>query len=232
MTNTGQRRHKRYEVHDVRGSLLFRTQVKIRNISVSGLAIETTERLKLGRSYTIHLSNAQDSLDIAGTIRWCRLSRTQATVGGEAVPLYEAGLAFDDVFTEKAQSLLRFLELHVVLPLHQRITGRFRVETLGPVDIESRYEFEVVKLSLSGMLVRTQLEPALGSAFGMELGLRQEMVPLDGRVAYVQRAGGAKGEPMIEIGVEFVDVREDARRLLQGFIADELENGPQAPPAS
>ena len=69
MPHTGQRRHKRYEVQDVRGSLLFRTQVKVRNISVSGLAIETSERLKLGRSYSIHRMNGHGSLEIEGTIR-------------------------------------------------------------------------------------------------------------------------------------------------------------------
>lgn len=232
MSNTGQkRRHKRYEVHDVRGSLLFRTQVKIQNISVSGLAIETTERLKLGRTYSIHLSNAHDTLDLSGTIRWCRLSRTQTGAGGESVSLYEAGLAFEEVFTDKARSLLQFLEQHVILPLHQRITGRFHVETMGPVDIESRYDFEVLKISLSGMLVKTQLEPAVGSSFGMELGLRGGFVPVSGRVAYVQRAG-SKGDPVSELGVEFIDVREDARNALHAFIADELEIAPPpAPPA-
>lgn len=230
MPHTGQRRHKRYEVQDVRGSLLFRTQVRVRNISVSGLAIETSERLKLGRTYSIHLTNGHGSLEISGTIRWCRLTGTQAGVSGESLPRYEAGLAFEEVFTEKARNLLSFLEQHVVLPLHQRITGRFQVETLEPVDLETRYDFEVVKISLSGMLVRTQLDAAVGSSFGMELGLRGGLVPVGGRVANVQRTG-AKGEAVIELGVEFVGVGEDARRALQEFIAEELESGEPSPPS-
>jgi hypothetical protein len=230
MSNTGQRRHKRYEVHDVQGSLLFRTQVRVQNISVSGVAIETTERLKLGRVYSIRLSNSSDALDLSGTIRWCRLARTQVEKNGESVTVYEAGLAFDDVFTQKAVDLLRFLENHVILPLHQRVTGRFRVETLGTVDLESRYQFEVVKISLSGMLVKTHLDPVVGSAFVMELALRGGQIPINGRVAHVQRIAGQKGdESLSELGVEFVNVREDAHRALSEFITEELESPP--PPA-
>lgn len=227
MSTDPKRRHPRYEVHDVRGSLLFRTQVRIRNISVSGVAIETNERVKVGRSYALRLSNTNDAVDLAGTIRWCHLARTEAGPAGETVTVYEAGLAFEDVFTEKAQALLKFLEKHVVLPLHHRVTGRFRVETLGPVDLETRYQSEVVKISLSGMLVRTQLEPAMDSAFGMELTLRGGIVPVDGRVRYVRRIAAPRGEePLSEIGVEFVNVRDASREALEAFISDELERSP------
>lgn len=217
------RRHKRYEVRDVKGSLLFRVQVKICNISVSGLAIETTERLKLGRTYSLRLANGQGSVDLNGTIRWCHLSGRRESSGGDSLPVYEAGLAFDEVFSEKAIALLRFLEAHVVLPLEKRITGRFRVETLDPVDLETRYDFEVLKLSLSGMLVRTQLEPVVGSKFGMEMRLKDSALPIHGRVAYVQRAATHPAEPLMELGVEFVDVEAPAREAITRFIAEELE---------
>ncbi len=67
MGNSGQRRHKRYEVQDVHGSLLFRTQVHVRNLSVSGLALETPERLQLGRTYAIRLAGNDDAVDVSGT---------------------------------------------------------------------------------------------------------------------------------------------------------------------
>jgi hypothetical protein len=226
MGNSGQRRHKRYEVHDVHGSLLFRTQVQVRNLSVSGLALETPERLQLGRTYAIRLAGNDDAVDVNGTIRWCHLASTRPAVGGEARAVYEAGLAFEEVFTEKAKGLLGFLEHHVVLSPHQRLTGRFRAEALLPADLEARYEFEVLTLSLCGMLVRTPLEASLGSRFGVELSLRDGVVPLDARVAYVRRGDTEKGVVATQLGMEFLDVSEEARSSLAGFIARELEGGP------
>lgn len=229
MSNTGQRRHRRYEVQDVHGALLFRTQVKVRNLSVSGLALETPERLQLGRTYAIRLAGDHDAVDVSGTIRWCRLASTRPKGGGEPQAVYEAGLAFEGVFSEKAKGLLGFLEHHVVLAPHQRLTGRFRAEKLRPAELEARYDFEVLRLSLSGMLVRTTLEASLGDVFGVELTLRDGVVPLDARVAFFQRDDAAKGEVATQLGLEFVEVPEGSRRRIAEFIASELENGPGDP---
>lgn len=225
MSGSGQRRHRRYEVQDVHGALLFRTQVTVRNLSVSGLALETAERLQLGRTYAIRLAGDHDAVDVSGTIRWCRLASTRPKEGGGPRAVYEAGLAFEGVFSDEAKGLLGFLEHHVVLSPHQRITGRFRADFLQPAELEARYAFEVLKLSLSGMLVRTALEASLGDVFGLELALRDELLPLDGRVAWVQRDDAVKGEVATQLGMEFVGASESARNGLARFIATELEQG-------
>jgi len=222
MATAGQRRQKRYEVRDVHGSLLFRTQVQVRNLSVSGLAVETPERLQLGRTYAIRLAGDGDAIDLSGTIRWCHLASAPLKGGGGPRVVYEAGLAFEDVFTEKARGLLGFLEHHVVLSPHERLTGRFRAQALRPADLETRYDFEVLKLSLSGMLVRAALEASLNARFDLELALRDGVVPMAGRVAYVQRDEAVRGTVATQLGLEFLDLSEDARAAIAAFIATEL----------
>lgn len=224
MPHTGQRRHRRYEVHDVHGALLLRTKVRVRNLSVAGLALESAERLQMGRPYAIRLVGEQEACDVTGTIRWCRLSSARPAPGAEPRAVYVAGLSFEDVFTEKAKGLLGFLEHHVVLAPHERLTGRFRAEALKPAELEARYEFEVLKLSLSGMLVRTTLEASPGARFGLELALRDGLVALEGRVAYAQREPG-RGDAATQLGMEFVEPTEEARGALAAFIARELETG-------
>lgn len=233
MTHTGKRRHARYQVSDVRGSLLFRTQVEVLNVSVSGLAIQTTERLQLGRTYTIRLAGGGEEIDVTGTIRWCHLARSRPKPNGEPEPVYEAGLALHGVLSGKGQELVGFLEQHVVLSPHQRLTGRFESVTLAPADLEARYDFEVLKLSLSGMLVRTQLEPALDASYTIELGLGEGegAVRVTGRIAYVQRDPAALNGPMTQLGLEFVDATEGTRSALSQFIANELDQPPEEPGA-
>ena len=79
------------------------------------------------------------------------------------------------------------------------------------------------------MLVRTTLEASLGDVFGVELTLRDGVVPLDARVAFFQRDDAAKGEVATQLGLEFVEVPEGSRRRIAEFIASELENGPGDP---
>ena len=247
MPKPGQRRHPRYEVQDVHGSLLYRTTVKVRNVSVSGLSLESAERLQLGRAYAIRLAGAGEAVDVHGTIRWGPLSSARPRPGGETRAVYEAGLAFDDVFTGSGRSLLGFLEHHVVLSPQQRLTGRFRADALLPAALEARDEFEVLRLSLSGMLVRTALEASVESRFALELRLRTGTVPLEGRgpvvpgggagkgpvagrVAFVQREEAEKGSVAAQLGIEFVGGTDEARGAVARFIAEELERGPGDPP--
>jgi hypothetical protein len=226
MTIGCQRRYKRYEVHDVRGSLLFRTQVRVRNLSVAGLALESADRLQLGRSYAIRLAGDLEAVDLAGTIRWCHLASTRPGEGEQPRVLYEAGLAFDNVFTQEAKRLLGFLEKHVVLSPRKRLTGRFHPKTFLPADLEARADFEVLKLSLSGMLVRTWLEAQPEARFGLELFLGDGVVSTEGRVAFARReAAGTDPEPT-QLGLEFLGLSEEARLELALFIARELEHDP------
>lgn len=225
MANTGQRRHKRYEVRGVMGGLLFRTQVTILNFSVSGLSFQTTERLKLGRGYALRIPTAAEPVDVSGTVRWCRLAGTAPLPNGERASLYEVGLAFDVVLSERAHALMTYLEQNAVLSLERRVIGRFTTESYpAPIEIEARFDFEVLKLSLSGMLVRTQMEPELGACFGVELILRDDVVPVRGRVAFVQpRRKQWWGETPAELGIEFLDLENGARAALSSFIANDLE---------
>ena len=87
---------------------------------------------------------------------------------------------------------------------------------LGPLPFYAR------KLSLGGMLVRTALEAAVDTRFGLELALRDGVVPMTGRVAYAQRDDAGKGEVATLLGIEFLDLSDDARVAIAAFIATEL----------
>jgi hypothetical protein len=76
------------------------------------------------------------------------------------------------------------------------------------------------------MLVRTALEASLGDVFGVELALRDGLVLLDARVAFVQRDDSVKGEVSTQLGMEFVEMSAASRGRIAEFIASQLEHGP------
>ena len=135
------------------------------------------------------------TVDLDGTVRWCHLIGTRPGNVGGALNLYQAGLAFDGTMTEKSERLLDFMQEHVVLSLAKRVIGRFKLKAGAPVELAARYDFEVEKLSLSGMLVETRLLPEVDSAFDMELRIRGTTLEVEGRIAYVQRIGGTDANP-------------------------------------
>lgn len=217
------RRFRRYEVHDLYGSLLFRVDVTVLNLSVAGMAVETNRQLKLGKVYSMRFGEGESVLDLDGTVKWCHLVGTQAGTGGEAMTVYHAGLAFDGTLTEKSQRLIDFMQEHVVLALAKRVIGRFKVKAGAAVALAARYDFEVLKLSLSGMLVKTRLLPQKDSAFDMELRIEGHPIEVAGRVAFVERLGGTDADPESHLGIEFLDLDEPRIQALKSFIAEELE---------
>src|SRR6185369_16529600 len=112
-----ERRHPRYEVQDLHGSLLFRIDVIVLNLSLSGMAVETTQQMKLGRVYSVKLGDAAGFVDMDGIVKWCHLVKTRAGPNGEAQNVFHVGITFDGTLTEKASRLLAFMQEHVVLSL-------------------------------------------------------------------------------------------------------------------
>lgn len=217
------RRSPRYEVHDLHGSLLFRLEVNVLNLSLAGVAVETTRQLKPGKLYTIRIGGDSGAMDLDGTVKWCHLMKTRRGENGEPVTVYNAGLSFDDTLNQKSQKLIEFMQDHVVLALEKRVVGRFRVRAGAPIAVSTRYEFEVLKLSMTGMLVRTALMAERESAFEMDLKLGEAVLEVAGRVAYSEKVGGTDESPDVNLGVEFLDLDDRRRQLLKEFIAHELE---------
>lgn len=222
MPETGRRRAKRHEVKDVFGSLLFRVRVTVANVSLTGMAVETSERLRVGRSYQIRLTDGDRGIDVDGEVKWCRMTKAQKVSSGDSSPVYRAGIAFDEVLSSRAQNLLKFLESHVLLTLENRIFGRFKLKPESPVDVTARYDFLVQKISLSGMLIQTELLPHVDTRFDMELRLANGPMEVRGRVAYAKQVGGSKDSPTSEVGVEFEGLKADGKALLEEFIVKHL----------
>lgn len=224
MPETGRRRAKRHEVKDVHGSLLFRVQVSVVNVSLTGMAVETTERLRVGRSYQIRLTDSDRAIDVDGEVKWCRMTKTQKVETGDAAPVYRAGISFDQILSTRAHELLKFMESHVLLTLEKRIFGRFKLKPESPVDVSSRYEFLVQKISFSGMLIQTELLPHVETHFDMELRLANGPLEVRGRVAYAKQIGGSKDSPTSEVGVEFMGMKPEGKALLEEFIVKHISD--------
>jgi c-di-GMP-binding flagellar brake protein YcgR len=217
------RRHRRYDVEDVRGNLLFTTEVRILNLSLTGMAIETDVFLKVEGRYHLKIRSNEHPLDLEVVVKWCHLDRTERRPDGDVAPVYKAGLDFKDVLGERAREILAFIEDHIVVELDRRILGRFRVEVGDEVDLATTYDFRVLKISRSGMLIRTELEPPVDSRFEMEIRPRNHTVQVLGRVADVSLPTTPPVSEEFEVGVEFVEIANGGRRHLSSFIEELIE---------
>jgi hypothetical protein len=224
------RRSPRYPVVGVRGTLHFNTEARIVNISLAGVALESSLPVRLGRSYSLTLHrDSEETLRLSGTVAWCQLREVRKNKLGESEPVYAAGLSFTDTLTEKAGSLVRFLERSAIVTVGQRVTGRFRLAGEQTVALNSDYEFVVMNISVHGLRLETEVAPQLGTLSAIEVFLPTYTLHTRARVAYTRETRLADKRMITEVGMEYVDLPDAERKRLADFIADELQVSTPAP---
>jgi len=198
----------------------------ILNMSLTGMAVESHANLKVGRRYRLKLSHGDSApLTLSGTVVWCHLKATRDVQDGERAPIYEAGIAYHGVLSDKADELLAFLRESAIITLQERLTGRFRLQIEQSVNLDSEYEFVVKTISTSGMLIETDVSPEPDSLFDMRVDLDGSALSTCGRVAFVRDVAEQDKRRITAIGVEFIDMCDADRATLERFIAGHVGPG-------
>ena len=221
------RRHDRYSADDVQGEFSYSVDARVLNISMGGLAVRTQTQLAIGRGYRFRLGREGDAVQLSGSVRWCRLAGTERREDGDIVPVYEAGISFDDVLSGKAEQLLLFMEQNIIVDLKRRISGRFQVERDNPVELESHSGFEVRQISLSGMMIESDVAVPPDTRLDLEMGLGQARFTTTARSIYLSEIELDESDeepetPRYRMGLEFTHTTAAMRSVLETFIRTEL----------
>jgi hypothetical protein len=217
------RRVPRFQVHDVRGTLVLTSGVKILNMSLTGAAVESTTNLRVGRRYTMRLNHgAAAGPELSGTVVWCHLKATRPSETGETRPVYQAGLQFEQMLTGAAHELVGFLRQTAILTMQQRLMGRFRVNIDEDVDLNSECDFVVKTLSASGMLIETDVSPEQEKHFDLRFQLGEKAIGAHCRVAFVRDVGEQDKRRICAVGVEFVALPAEDRAALNEYIERQI----------
>jgi len=217
------RRHDRFSTDKVQGSFSYSVEASVLNLSLGGLAVQTNTQLNIGRKYHFRLGTTTDDVQLTGSVRWCRMSGTEKKESGDIVPVYEAGISFDDVLTDKAEELLQFLEKNISLDLKRRIRGRFKVEPGGPVVLESDTEFLVKQISISGMMIESDVALEAATDFELEMRLGRRKFTSPARIIYMSEVALEDDALRYRMGVEFLRTPPEKQLVLEEFIRAEMK---------
>ncbi len=195
-------------------------RVKVLNMSLTGLAVESRVALEIGRKYDLKLHSRRETIELNVDVQWCHAVRPEQIGIAEVSSVYQAGLDFRHVLNDQARELLSFLEHNIVVDVERRIFGRFKIGLDEPIGLDAHYDFVVRKLSFSGMLIETDLMPPVGAAFDMEMD--PEKLHLESR-GMVIHAEPLPGKPGCQAGIQFLQMPPESRHALEQLIEGLLE---------
>lgn len=224
MTRQEKRRHPRYELQGIGGTLRYDMNARVLNLSLDGMALETSAWLHVGKSYRLKIGSGEESLDLDGTVVWCHLVG-QRPAKGNGGPVYQAGVHFGQTLSQQALRLLAFVRRAGVIGVSTRIFGRFKVRREESVDVAFEHRFEVRRVSLSGLLIEADLLPEVGARFVLEVETRFGSLSPTVEVKSLEQGLTLAGEPTSRIGVAFEDLSRDDRAILEKLIEDQIEAG-------
>jgi c-di-GMP-binding flagellar brake protein YcgR len=217
------RRYNRFKLNDreVNGKMVLATEVKVIDISISGIALKANRRLNIGSDYILKLEGSK-TISLRGTVIWCSLGETRKGSQGEVIPIYAAGMQFKDMSDERTMELQYFIENHKIEAVHvvggTRLNIRFHIKEPENAILIYPDNFEVKTISLGGMLIESLRHLEIESRIPMEMFIHDDN-PLKfvGRVASMKAIDG-NGQKHYRIGIEFLDLTEADREVLASFI--------------
>ena len=216
------RRNKRHVVEGIEGNVLYTSDIEVLNLSIDGAAIETAKRLELNREYTFKIKYHDSYISLRGCVVWAILVSKVDKKTGAFTPVYRAGIRFIDTLSEKANMLLQFIEDTRIKKRENRLGGvRFNISSDGHMKVDLPHEYQVIKISLSGMLVETEYPLDIESHYNIELFINDRNLNIVGRVANSKEVV-VDNIAKYKIGIEFFEISEDDERILQEFL-DTLE---------
>ena len=216
----GERRgHTRLPVEGISGGFLFSTNARILNLSLDGMALETSDYLQVGRVYALKLTQDDDEVALRGRVVWCRMVGTTRLENGETTPLYRAGLKFENLLSGTAREVHRFLGANAVIAVGKRLFGRFRLHDEQTANLDYEASFRVEKISLSGMEIESDTFVDAETVVDLEMRFGDQVLSTRGRVVHGRRlAPATEGESASRLGNEFTHMTEDAEREIKELI--------------
>ena len=108
------RQHKRFtvDVIDMHGKMVLANDVKILDISLSGISLKADRRLNIGCNHMLNIEDKDNILTVKGKVIWSLLSENKEGKHGEIVPIYTAGIKFTDITKEKKKEIAEFIAAH------------------------------------------------------------------------------------------------------------------------
>lgn len=227
LMSEGHRRYPRFTVEgmEVHAKTIFSADIELFNISMGGACIQTPKRMRIGGNYLIRLKSNGSDIPLKCTVIWESLIRNLHNSTEETVPLYQAGLSFQDISSDKLVKLKDFIRVSGI-PYEHRLTDeqrlsalRFKIDLHGKGVLNYPKSYKVKRISLGGMLIETNYKFQVEQKLPMALFLSEGSSPIKflGRIASIT-ATEAANVKNFDTGIEFINISEEGRKRLSKFI--------------
>lgn len=214
------------DILDMHGKLSYATNVRILDISISGVALKTVRNLGAGSECILQIKGKEKTLLTKAVVIWSSPGGNIKTLKGNSLPAYKIGMKFTDTADEKIKEIAYFIEnnkresdkqadLFALSGL--RVYVRFQIEAPEKTMLISLKSHKIENIGLGGILMESNDPLDIGRKLSLEI-IRSEnkSIKVLGRVVSCRTV---KGPPEgYDIGIEFLEMPDKDREMLREVI--------------
>jgi Tfp pilus assembly protein PilZ len=224
-----ERKNKRYKLDSmgIKSRMVLAKYLKILNISIGGVAVQTDKRMTVGSQYTLKIESKGKTLNVKGVVVWSVLGESIRDTRDNIIPIYTVGMKFIDTSPEKTGEIINFIEAHkrdidkeidLYSPSGLRLHVRVHIEDPEKAFLDFQEGHRVRNLSLGGMLMESEHAFEIGGKLPMEITLNEkECIMVPGRVVSCTLMKEDTSEHY-HVGIEFPDISAKDRKILKAFL--------------
>ncbi len=222
----------------IKSRMVLAKYVKILNMSIGGVAVQTDKRMAVGGQYTLKIESKGETLNVKGVVVWSVLGKSVRDSRDNIIPLYTAGMKFTDTSPEKTGEIVNFIEAHrrdidkevdLYSPSGLRLHVRIHIEDPERAVLDFQEGHQVKSLSLGGMLIESEHSLEIGNKLPMEITLSENgTIKVSGRVVSCIPMKDRDLEHH-HVGIEFSDMSAKDRKILKAFLLS--HDSPETPSA-
>ena len=211
----------------IKSRMVLAKYVKILDISIGGVAVQTDKRMTVGSQYTLKIESKGKTLNVKGVVVWSVLGESIRDTRDNIIPIYTAGMKFIETSPERTGEIVNFIEAHkrdidkeidLYSPSGLRLHVRVHIEDPEKAVLDFQEGHRVQNLSLGGMLMESEHSVEMGSKLPLEITLNEnETIRVSGRVVSCILMRDDTLEHY-HVGIEFVDISAKDRKILKAFL--------------
>ena len=233
MINKRQQERYKLTLIDTHTKLVFANDVRILDMSLSGVSLKADRRMNIGCNYMVTIDDEGRVLNIKCKVIWSALSGYKGNTREENIPIYTAGMDFTGISSEKQKEIEDFIKRHqekdstkeykeeIDKPLDAYILNDvpLNISIKNPEDyILNKNYYRAKKLSLTGMMIECRKALEIESRLNMEITFPEGIsINVKGYVASCCMIKNKDSEHY-NIGIEFIDMYEKEIELLKSFM--------------
>jgi hypothetical protein len=214
------------DILDMHGKSSYANNVRILDMSVSGIALKTLRNLEAGSECILQIKAEEKTLTTRAVVIWSSPGGNIKTLKGNSLPIYKIGMKFADVSDDKLKEITDFIEKHKRAEDKQtdlftisglRVYIRFQIEAPEKTVLVSLRNHKIRNLSLGGMLMESSDPLDVGRKLSLEIiRSKDKSIKVLGEVVSCRAAQDTRQG--YNIGIEFLEMPDKDREMLRELI--------------